>query len=89
MKEALVAKEWRAAGSGTVEPIFAYLKAEACEERMGKGVKWAEYMGDEGPASKPLVLRSLASDNNDCHQSPLASDEDHQTEKVEAVGIAA
>ena len=61
VKEALVARERRAAGPVTVEPIFAYLKAEAVQERIGKGVKWAEYtgvaLGDSGPA-QPVILWS-------------------------------
>ena len=85
VKEALVARERRAAGPVTVEPIFAYLKAEAVQERIGKGVKWAEYtgvaLGDSGPA-QPVILWSTGAEGT----RPNLSDEDE--EKAKAVGIA-
>ena len=81
VKEALVAKELRAAGSGTAESKFIHLKRNACEERTGNGVKWTEYT--TGGRCGPMWLQG-STPEDDCKDR-----EDDCEDREEAVGIKA
>jgi WD40 repeat protein len=77
VKEALVAKELRAAGSITAESKFIHLKRNAHEERTGNGVKWTEYTTG-GVRRSPM-----------CFQGSTPKDQDDCDDSEEAVGIKA